>query len=195
MFLIRVDLSLNKCFTWMLIVALSWKAKLCLINWVSTLQSIRISLCLIKGCLPTTLLNRKPNVEALASYELLKKNQTGSSFTTTPYNVHPWPIKWATSLFRPKSPYCMTEVIRTLESSLHSSVYKYKQKIMNSSVVESIAEILSVSENTWNKHNFLPSSERALSGISVTIYFQVCCFCLPCLLSWCRRIAHGQKTK
>ena len=59
------------------------------------------------------------------------------------------------------------------------------QKIMNSSVVESIAEILSVSENTWNKHNFLPSSERALSGISVTIYFQVCCFCLPCLLSWC----------
>ena len=69
------------------------------------------------------------------------------------------------------------------------------QKIMNSSVVESIAKILSVSENTWNKHNFLPSSERALRGISVTIYFQVCCFCLPCLLSWCRRIAHGQKTK
>ena len=189
MFLIRVDLSLNKCFTWMLIVALSWKAKLCLINWVSTLQSIRISLCLIKGCLPTTLLNRKPNLEALASYE--KESNRKLFFNDTVQ---------CTSLAHKVSNISFSTQISLLHDRSHSNFRVFSslfsvqvQKIMNSSVVESIAEILSVSENTWNKHNFLPSSERALSGISVTIYFQVCCFCLPCLLSWCRRIAHGQK--
>ena len=160
----------------MLILPLSSKAMWLLINWVSTLQSIVsqtrknwVKLCYIKK----EKSNRKLFYNDTVQCTSLAHKVSNISFSTQISLLH----DRSHSNFR-----------------VFSSLFSVQvQKIMNSSVVESIAEILSVSENTWNKHNFLPSSERALSGISVTIYFQVCCFCLPCLLSWCRRIAHGQK--